>query len=125
MVTLYFWPSPHSPPRIIPPARVCALLLATGFTGAVLAQSQYHTPLRGSAERADLLDAIRPLAQWAFDTPIEFVVEDMRVAGDAALVKVSAQRPGGAAIDRANSPLVMRDGETPELVDGPHHAPPS
>ena len=96
-----------------------ALALAGVMSSAVGAQN-YSEPPRGSAEREDLLDAMRPLAEWAFDPPLEFVVRDLRVAGDTAFINVTAQRPGGAPINPATSPVVVRDGESPELVDGPH-----
>lgn len=92
-------------------------LAALASVGAVA--QKYSEPPRGSVERTDLLDAIRPLAQWAFDPPLEFVVKEMRVSGDVAFVSVSAQRPGGEPINAATSPVVLRDGESPDLVDGP------
>lgn len=84
------------------------------------AEQAYSEPARGSAERENLLDAIRPLAEWAFDPPVRFVVKEMRVAGDVAFVDVVAQRPDGASINPATSPVVLRDGELAELVDGPN-----
>ncbi len=98
---------------------VAAFALA-GLASFSAAAQEYSEPPRGSVERADLLDAIRPLAQWAFDPPVEFVVTQMRVSGDIAFVNVTAQRPGGDQINAATSPVVLRDGESPELVDGPH-----
>ncbi len=82
------------------------------------AQSK-RPPERGSNERGDILDALRPLAAWAFSPPIEFVVEELRISGDVAFAAVWAQRPGGGEIDVAESPIVKRDGESAELVDGP------
>ena len=100
-------------------AAIAALLLLGPLSFGAGAQP-YSEPARGTPERADLLDAIRPLAEWALDPPIEFVVRQLRISGDVAFVNVTAQRPGGAGIDVATSPLVLRDGEPPDLVDGPH-----
>jgi hypothetical protein len=90
------------------PASVCA------------AEPAYFEPAPGSAERENLLDAIRPLAEWSFDPPVRFVVKAMRVSGDVAFVDVVAQRPDGTSINPATSPVVLRDGELAELVDGPN-----
>ncbi|NAZ36042.1 hypothetical protein [Rubellimicrobium sp. CFH 75288] len=55
-------------------------------------------PARGSAERRALMDALRPQAEALFGPPVEFVVDELRVAGDVAFAAVTAQRPGGGAI---------------------------
>jgi hypothetical protein len=100
--------------------RALAAISLLGLSSFCAQAQEYFEPARGTPERVDLLDAIRPLAEWALAPPIEFVVTELRVSGDVAFVNVTAQRPGGAEIDLATSPLVLRDGETPELVDGPH-----
>lgn len=97
-----------------------AVLLLLGLSSFRAGAQDYYEPARGTQERADLLDAIRPLADWALDPPIEFVVKELRISGDVAFVNVTAQRPGGGGIDMGTSPLVLRDGESPDLVDGPH-----
>ncbi len=73
--------------------------LATGATA-----QEWYEPQRGSADRRGIMDAIRPQADLVFGPPVEFVVIDLRVAGDMAFARVSAQRPGGAAIDIAATP---------------------
>jgi hypothetical protein len=50
------------------------------------------------------MDALRPMAEQVFDPPVEFVVRELRVAGDVAFASVVAQRPGGAAIDIQATP---------------------
>lgn len=95
-------------------------LVFVGFASFGAAAQDYNGPPHRSAERTDLLDAVRPLAEWAFDPPVEFIVSEMRVSGDVAFLNVTAQRPGGASIDVTTSPIVLRDGDSPELVDGPH-----
>lgn len=63
-----------------------------------LAQSPGE-PARGSVERKEILDAVRPLAEARLGTPVEFVVSWMRSASGWAFVSLAPQRPGGAAID--------------------------
>lgn len=91
---------------------------AAVLIGVAAAAQGYVTPERGSDDRSGIMSALRPLAEWAFGAPVEFVVGDLRVAGDVAFAAVSAQRPGGGAIDVATSPIVLRDELPAEAVDG-------
>ncbi len=77
--------------------------LITGLSAA--SAQQVLTPQRGSAARAEILDAIRPAAEAVLHPPVEFVVKKMNVAGDWAFVALEAQRPGGRAIDPATTRL--------------------
>ena len=95
---------------------LCAGLCALPFTAA--AQS-YSEAARGSQTRQDILDAIRPVAEWEFGPPVEFVVGEIRVAGDVAFVTVRAQRPGGQEIDIFTTPIVQRNELDPYAGDGP------
>ena len=79
---------------------------------------EYETPGPGQPERTDIIDSVRPLAEWAFGPPVKFIVEDLRVADGVAFIAVTAQRTNGDQIDVALSPIVTRDGMDPELVDG-------
>jgi len=72
------------------------LLLATSL--GVSAQS-VHEPARGTAERSEILDTVRPLLEARVGPPVEFVVDWMRSGNGWAFVQLSPQRPGGAAID--------------------------
>ncbi len=87
------------------------------FAGQVSAQS-WVEPARGSTERAALMDALRPHAEWALGAPVQFVVGELRMSGDVAFASVNAQRPGGAAIDLTHTPMVLRDGWQPHDGDG-------
>jgi hypothetical protein len=78
----------------------------------------YESPPRGTATRADLMDALRPIAEWTLGAPVQFVVNDIRVSGNVAFVSVTAQRPGGAPINIRNTPLVLRDMIEPDMIDG-------
>ena len=92
------------------------VVAALAMPGAALA---WEEPARGSDLRADLMDSLRPIAEWNLGAPIEFVVNDLRVSGDVAYASVLAQRPGGAPIDLADTPIVQRQDIDPELSDGP------
>lgn len=86
---------------------LCLIIgLVAALAGPVRA---WEEPARGSATRTALMDAIRPHAEWALGPPVEFVVYDLRRAGDVAFANLLAQRPGGAAIDTLNTPIVRRD----------------
>lgn len=76
-------------------------------------------PARGTALRADLMDAIRPFAEYDLGAPVEFVVIELLVEDDLAFARVRAQRPGGGAIDMEATPLVTRRGVPSDLIDGP------
>ena len=94
-------------------------LLVVG--GAPVSAQSYFEPARGTATRAALMDAIRPHVEWDLGEPIEFVVDELRVAGDVAYGSMSPQRPGGEAIDLYNSPGYRR-GMNPDYMDGTHVA---
>lgn len=97
------------------------LVLAIAFAlFAIPALAQPYTePARGSTLRADLLDAIRPVAEWDLGAPVEFVVWEMRVKDDVAFISLWAQRPGGGKIDMATTPVVRRRQLDPDAGDGP------
>ena len=96
-------------------ALLFALLLAAGPATA----QGYSEPARGTQLRADLLDAIRPIAEWNMGAPVEFKVYELRVAGDVAFASLWAQRPGGGAIDLATAPMTRRGDYDPSVGDGP------
>lgn len=84
-----------------------AALASLWLAGASLAQ-----PFR--AERAAILDAIRPAVEAEMRGPVEFVVTTMRASPNWAFMQVESQRPGGGAIDLAQTGL--RD--EAEMMDG-------
>ncbi|WP_321831646.1 hypothetical protein [Thalassovita sp.] len=85
------------------------LALASSVTASeVMAQSWYE-PQRGTQERRDLMDAIRPHAWWKLGAPVQFVVKDLRVSGDRAFAWLKPQRPGGGQIDPSQTPAAQRD----------------
>lgn len=80
----------------------------------------WDVPGRGTALRAALMDAARPHAEWDLGAPVEFVVDQLRVSGAVAYAALQPQRPGGGQIDLRRTPLVTRDGNDPEYMDGTH-----
>lgn len=64
----------------------------------------WDTPVRGSDVRTDLMDALRPHAEWVVGAPVVFVVDDLRVSGDVAFGSLRPVRPGGREIKRNEIP---------------------
>lgn len=60
------------------------------------------TPKPGSTERKAILDGIRPAFEAVFGAPIEFKVNEMRVAAGFAYLLVHPQRPGGKQLSTAD-----------------------
>ena len=65
---------------------------------------QVFTPERGTNLRSELMNTARPYAESVFGAPVEFVVHDLLVQGDHAYAWLTAQRPGGVAIDLTRAP---------------------
>lgn len=91
------------------------VLVATALPQAAFG---WQEPRRGTAQRAALMDAIRPQVEWYLGPPVEFVVYDLRVQGDVAFANLYPQRPGGGAIDLFRTPGFGRGEFTPEIMDG-------
>lgn len=91
----------HTKFHIVAVALLSAFLFLSASPGA-LAQAVYE-PARGTAERQELLDAVRPLMEVRVGKPVEFVVDWMRSGNGWAFIQVSPQRPGGAAINLAHT----------------------
>ena len=94
------------------------VFLAAFLSCSIAAAADYRTPASGEQERTDIVNAVRPLAEWAFGAPVQFLIEVLRVGDRVAFIAVTAQRPDGSTIDTARSPIVTRDGVDPALVDG-------
>lgn len=82
------------------------------------ASADVMTPERGTQTRSDMLSALRPHLEWNLGAPIEFVVREMSVSGDKGFAAVTAQRPGGIAIDLAKTPMGKRDPDEVDFMDG-------
>ncbi|MGC9371231.1 MAG: hypothetical protein ACP5DX_16975 [Paracoccaceae bacterium] len=90
----------------------CLCLVATAADAA-----DWTVPQRGSATRAALMDAIRPHAEWELGRPVEFVVRELRVAGDLGFAMLKAQRPGGVPIDMHDTPIARRGGFDADIAE--------
>ncbi|WP_127114241.1 hypothetical protein [Shimia sediminis] len=82
--------------------RVIATILMM-MAGAVNA-ADWSEPARGTYDRKAMMDAVRPHAEWLFGDPVQFVVHDLRRAGNIGFGALTAQRPGGKAIDMHRTP---------------------
>jgi len=94
--------------------------LAVFACGVPAGAAGYNEPAKGSDLRRALADALRPHAEWMLGAPVEFVVDDLRVAGDRAFGSFSPQRPGGGAINAARTPMAARGAWEPEFMNGIH-----
>ncbi|QFT31326.1 hypothetical protein FIV00_12610 [Labrenzia sp. THAF82] len=87
------------------------LLVCLGIQAG--AQSVYE-PARGTPERGDILNAVRPMLEARVGPPVEFVVDWMRAGNGWAFVQVSPQRPGGGTIDLRSTTYAQQA----EYMDG-------
>ncbi|WP_246162277.1 hypothetical protein [Roseovarius faecimaris] len=93
-------------------------VLMMAALGLATAAGAWEEPARGTADRKALMDALRPHAEWMLGAPVEFVVYELRRAGDVAFASVDAQRPGGAQIDISQTPGGLRGELDEEYMDG-------
>lgn len=96
---------------------VASLVVLWGLAGVATAQS-WHEPARGTAERADLMDAIRPHAEYALGIPVKFRVDVLRVAVDRAFAILQPLDQAGREVPIAGTPMLRRSGESPDVYDG-------
>lgn len=74
-------------------------------------QKDVATPAPGTADRAALLDAVRPIYEKLFGKPIKFKVETMRMAAGFAFMSVHPQRADGSPIEQKVWDKVIHDCE--------------
>lgn len=87
-------------------------ILALSATVAMAAA--FTSPGAGSPQRKAVLDGLRPAVERQLSvSPIEFVVEEIRVGQGWAFVRVTPQRKGGGAI---SNPEPEADGVHTEAV---------
>lgn len=91
------------------------LVAALALPGAALA---WEEPARGTELRADLMDALRPIAEWQLGAPVQFVISSLRVQGDVAFAAVTMRRPDGGAVDLYATPGYRRGDLEPRFMDG-------
>lgn len=87
---------------------------------SVVASASYawDEPARGTADRSELMDAIRPHIEWDLGAPIEFVIDQLRVSENVAYASLAPQRPGGGIIDLYSTPGYLRGEFYPDQMDG-------
>jgi hypothetical protein len=101
--------------------------VSMAMAALTLAPAAHAEPIRtaaaGSAERAQIMDAIRPYVEKDFGAPVEFVVRGLNISGGYAVALLDAQRPGGRRIDIERTPLAAeryRSGMVDHMVDCCH-----
>jgi hypothetical protein len=99
-------------------AMLRTLFATTLFLAHLAPALAWETPARGSVDRRGLMDAMRPHAEARFGAPVEFVMQEARVAGDVALVRLEPQRPGGGEIDVLRTPFVRTNEYDRDFMDG-------
>jgi hypothetical protein len=84
--------------------QIARFLAAVAVLAVPLPGYAWDTPERGSALRSDLMDALRPHAEWQVGAPVVFRVDALRVNGDVAFGSLHPLRPGGREITRDEVP---------------------
>lgn len=79
----------------------CAVVMAA-VSGPALGQA-FREPAKGSAERAAILDTLRPAVEAEMRGPVEFVVTVIRASPNWAFVQAEPLRPGGGLIDQEDT----------------------
>ncbi|SHK02901.1 hypothetical protein SAMN05444000_11765 [Shimia gijangensis] len=93
------------------------ILLMLCLVASGLSAETWTEPAVGSQARRDMLDAMRPHAEWLLGAPVQFVVEDLRQANGLGYGYLRAQRPGGRQIDVLSTPGYLRGDIDIELGD--------
>ena len=79
-------------------SRLVTALFVVAMQTVPAAAQQYYEPARGSQERREILDAVRSEVEYELGSPVEFVVDELRIRDGLAFFMLSPQRPGGAEI---------------------------
>ena len=79
--------------------KLIAAFAVFALTATAALAVSFTSPGAGTPQRKAILDAIRPQVESRLGVrPVEFVVEEIRVGGGWAFVRVTPQRKGGGAI---------------------------
>ena len=99
--------------------KLVGLIVGVGLLSVVASASYaWDEPARGTADRSELMDAIRPHIEWSLGAPIEFVIDQLRVSENVAFASLAPQRPGGGIIDLYSTPGYLQGGLYPDQMDG-------
>jgi hypothetical protein len=94
-------------------------IVGVGLLSMVASASYaWDEPARGTADRSELMDAIRPHIEWSLGSPIEFVIDQLRVSGNVAFASLAPQRPGGTRIALNSTPGYLRGEFYLDQMDG-------
>lgn len=96
--------------------RLLAAILILLLSPVLALAGPVHEPVKGSPERAAILDAIRPAIEAQMRGPIEFNVQMMRSDGDWAFVMADPWRPGGKPIDPETTAFAGQEDEMDGLT---------
>jgi hypothetical protein len=101
------------------PAKTIVAGLLACVALADIAAAEVTTPQSGTQERRDILNSVRVMVGYDFGGPIELVVHSLEIENGFGLMTGYAQRPGGVPIDMSQTPMVLRDRQSPDTIDGP------
>lgn len=104
-------PKPTTSGNAAAPVAPAAAAPAAPAQGGVSATTQ---PAPGSAQRAAIMDALRPAIERKLAGPVEFIIQRIAVRDGWALVIADPQRPGGGKIN----PRRHFPNEVVEFMDG-------
>lgn len=82
-----------------------AFLLSLIAMDTSYAQGAAHTPVAGSSERSEILEAARLPLQQKLGQPVQFVVETLKVDGDWGFLFARMQGESGGDIDYSRTSL--------------------
>lgn len=68
-------------------------------SASIVSAQEVYEPQKGTEQRTQILNAVRPILEVRVGKPIEFVVNWLKVYQDWAFVGLAPQRPGGGEIE--------------------------
>ena len=72
--------------------KLVGLIVGMGLLSVVASASYaWGEPARGTADRSELMDAIRPHIEWSLGAPIEFVIDELRVSEIVAFASLAGR----------------------------------
>ena len=96
---------------------VRSLVTTAGCVVVAMPAFAWDTPQRGSQLRSELMNAVRPYAERDMGRPVQFVVSELRYAGNVAFAILEPQRPGGGTI-RWQETRFFAEGDSQDFFDG-------
>lgn len=112
----------HFKNRIIFPLLFSALAFIAGplaFAGTTAEKTPTHTPAKGSAERKEVMEALRVMVRKMSDLEVIFVVRHLKVNNDWAWVEAEPQSADGSQHYETVAGLIHRKNGHWVYVEGP------